>query len=79
MNRATHVDFMVYNKITKKPAFAIEVDGFHYHKDGTRQKERDIIKDRVFKLYNIPLLRFSTNGSGEKERIEERILAYSNK
>jgi len=79
MNRATHVDFMVYNKITKKPAFAIEVDGFHFHREGTRQKERDIIKDRVFKLYNIPLLRFSTNGSGEKERIEERILSYSNK
>ena len=79
MNRATHVDFMIYNKITKKPAFAIEVDGFNYHKEGTRQKERDIIKDRVFKLYNIPLLRFSTNGSGEKESIEERILAYSNK
>ncbi len=77
MNRATHVDFLIYNKITKKPVFGIEVDGFQFHKEGTRQKERDMIKDRVFKLYNIPLLRFATNGSGEKEIIEERILSYS--
>ena len=77
MNRATHVDFMIYNKITKKPVFGIEVDGFHFHKEGTRQKERDAIKNRVFRLYQIPLLRFSTNGSGEKEAIEKKILEYA--
>lgn len=77
MNRATHVDFLIYSKITKKPVFAIEVDGFHFHKDGSRQKERDIMKDRVFKLYHIPLVIFSTNGSGEKEIIEKKIKGYS--
>ncbi|MFH5837175.1 AAA domain-containing protein [Proteiniclasticum sp. C24MP] len=77
MNRATHVDFMIYNKITKKPVFGIEVDGFHFHKEGTKQKERDLMKDRVFSLYQIPLLRFKTNGSGEKEAIERKILEYA--
>lgn len=77
MNKATHVDFLIYSRITKKPVFAIEVDGFHFHKEGTRQKERDIIKDRVFNLYRIPLVRFSTNGSGEKEILEKMIMNYS--
>jgi kynurenine formamidase len=32
MNTATHLDFLIYNKINKKPVLTIEVDGFHYHK-----------------------------------------------
>jgi len=76
MNTATHVDFLVYNKISKKPVFAVEVDGFHYHKDGTRQKQRDKMKDRIFELYNLPLLRFSTTGSGEKKKIEQMLMEY---
>lgn len=78
MNKATHVDFMIYSRLTKKPVFAIEVDGFHFHKEGTRQKERDRLKDRVFNLYHVPLVRFRTNGSGEKEILEKMIMDYSN-
>jgi hypothetical protein len=76
MNTATHVDFLVYHKITKKPGFAIEVDGFHFHKEGSKQKQRDKMKDRIFELYNIPLLRFATTGSGEREAIMRMIEAY---
>ncbi|MCH3917612.1 MAG: AAA domain-containing protein [Spirochaetia bacterium] len=76
MNTATHVDFLIYNRISKKPVFAIEVDGFHYHKDGTRQKKRDRMKDHIFELYHIPLLRFPTIGSGEKEKIEQAVKHY---
>ncbi|MDD4402049.1 MAG: AAA domain-containing protein [Desulfitobacteriaceae bacterium] len=76
MNTATHVDFLVYNKISKKPVFAVEVDGFHFHKDGTKQKKRDEMKDRIFDLYNIPLLRFPTTGSGEKEKIVQTLMEY---
>lgn len=78
MNTATHVDFLVYSKITKKPAFAVEVDGFHFHKDGSRQKQRDMMKDHIFEMYGIPLLRFPTNGSGEKEIIEEMVTGFTN-
>lgn len=76
MNTATHVDFLIYNKVSKNPIFAIEVDGFHYHKNGTRQKQRDRMKDHIFELYNIPLLRFSTTGSEEGEKIEQALIKY---
>lgn len=70
----THVDFLIYNRITKAPVLAIEVDGFHYHKEGTRQAERDRMKGEIFAKYEIPLLRLSTNGSGEIQKIKEQLL-----
>lgn len=70
----THVDFLIYNRITKAPVLAIEVDGFHYHKEGTRQSERDRMKDAIFAKYAIPLLRLPTNGSGEIQKIKEHLL-----
>lgn len=66
----THIDFLIYNRITKAPVLAIEVDGFHFHKEGTRQAERDRIKNEIFAKYGIPLLRLPTNGSGEIEKIK---------
>ena len=69
MNPATHLDFLIYNRIGKKPVLAIEVDGYEYHKENTTQASRDAMKDHIMKLYEIPLLRFMTNGSGEKEKI----------
>ena len=47
----------------------IEVDGDKYHREGTKQAERDKTKDSILKKYNLPLLRFSTTGSNEKEKI----------
>jgi len=69
MRDATHVDFLIYNSLTKKPVLVIEVDGFHFHKEGTKQYERDRLKDSILERYKIPLLRLGTNGSGEKEKI----------
>lgn len=63
----SHLDFLIFNKISKQPVLAIEVDGFHFHKDGTRQAERDKLKNHILEEYGLPLLRFKTNGSGEKE------------
>ncbi|HOO27800.1 MAG TPA: AAA domain-containing protein, partial [Lachnospiraceae bacterium] len=37
MNPATHLDFLLYNRISKKPVLAIEVDGYEYHKEHTTQ------------------------------------------
>lgn len=72
-NEWTHIDFVIFNKMDKKIFLAIEVDGYYYHKDGTKQQKRDKLKDRILKKYEIPLIRFSTVGSGEKEKIEEKI------
>ena len=77
MHSATHVDFLIYNKISKKPVLAIEVDGFHYHKPGTRQHERDKMKNRILELYGIPFLRFPTNGSEECVKIEQFLAGYA--
>ena len=69
MNPATHLDFLIYNRISKKPVLAIEVDGYEYHKENTVQASRDLKKNHIMELYGIPLLRFKTNGSGEREKI----------
>ena len=73
MNPATHLDFLIYNRISKKPVLAIEVDGYEYHKENTVQSARDILKNHIMELYEIPLLRFKTNGSSEKEKIIETL------
>ncbi len=73
MNSATHLDFLIYNRISKKPVLAVEVDGYHYHKDGTAQAARDKMKNHILDLYEIPYLRFATNGSGEKEKIIKKL------
>ena len=65
----THVDFLIFNKLNKKPRAIIEVDGFRYHFLNFRQKKRDSIKDRILTKYSFPFLRFKTNDSNEKEKI----------
>lgn len=69
----THLDFLIYNKLGKNPMLAIEVDGFEYHKAGTEQSERDKKKDRILAKYELPLLRFSTTGSGEKQKLIDKL------
>ena len=39
----------------------------------TRQAERDRMKDGIFAKYEIPLLRLPTNGSGEIQKIKDRL------
>lgn len=68
-NDWTHVDFLIYKTIDKSPVLAIEVDGAKYHKVGNTQSKRDILKNTIFEKYEIPLYRFSTTGSNEKERL----------
>ena len=72
-NDAAHVDFTVYDTVTKAVLFGIEVDGYHYHKKGTAQAERDEKKNEIFRLINLPLLRFGTRGSGEEETLIEML------
>lgn len=70
---ATHVDFLIYNRVSKKPLLAIEVDGWTYHQKGTKQYERDRMKDHIMSQYDVDFLRLSTVGSGEREVIEEHL------
>ncbi len=72
-NTWTHIDFVIFNKMDKKLVIAIEVDGYYFHKEGTKQQERDNIKNKILYKYDIPLIRLNTNGSGEKEVLENKI------
>ncbi|GHU62569.1 DNA helicase [Bacteroidia bacterium] len=72
-HRSTHLDFLIYNKLGKNPILAIEVDGYEYHKVGTDQAERDKRKDSILAKYGLPLLRFSTTGSGEKQKLIDKL------
>jgi hypothetical protein len=72
-HRSTHLDFLIYNKLGKNPVLAIEVDGFEYHKQGTKQAGRDKMKDTILEKYNLPLLRFSTTGSGERQKLTDKL------
>ena len=69
MNHQTHLDFVIFSKTDKSLRFAIEVDGYAFHHSGTTQHERDELKDSIMQKYNIPLLRLSTVGSGERDKI----------
>lgn len=72
-NINTHVDFLIYNRVSKQPVLAIETDGYAYHISGTRQSDRDIKKDHILRVYGIPLVRLSTIGSNEKNIIENKL------
>jgi hypothetical protein len=73
LNSLTHLDFLIYNKLGKAPVLGIEVDGFEFHKEGTKQAERDRMKDQILDKYNFPILRFKTNESNEKERLTNKL------
>jgi len=73
LNPATHIDFLLYNRVSKHPVLAIETDGYNYHKVGTAQSVRDNRKNRILEIYGIPLLRLSTIGSEEQKRVEEKL------
>ena len=66
---STHLDFLIVNHVTKKPVLAIETDGYKFHHEETDQHQRDEMKNHILDAYGLPLLRLSTTGSGEKDKI----------
>lgn len=77
-NPLTHLDFLIYNKLGKTPVLAIEVDGFEFHKDGSKQVDRDKMKDQILNKYNFPILRFKTNESKEREKLTYKLNELQN-
>jgi hypothetical protein len=69
MNILTHVDFLIFDKLGHEPRLIVEVDGTSYHKEGTRQAERDRLKNGILEKYDLPFIRCRTNESGERQRI----------
>ena len=69
----THLDFLIFDSVSHKAKLAIEVDGTQYHKENSDQGQRDKLKDSVLAAIGITLLRLSTAGSGEKEKIAQAL------
>lgn len=69
----THVDFLVYDTVSHKAKLAIEVDGAQYHQTDSAQGQRDVLKDAVFEAIGLRLIRLSTVGSQEQERIAQAL------
>ena len=73
INPNTHADFLIYNKMSRKPVCVIEVDGVSFHEQRKKQRERDSKKDSILNKAGIPILRLKTNESNERKRIMEFI------
>lgn len=71
VNNRASVDFVIFDKMNKKPVLLIEVDGFKYHANNPEQLKRDKLKDRIAYKNNLRLLRFET---GQKAYSEEEII-----
>lgn len=69
-NRLSHVDFLVYNSLTKRPLLVIEVDGWYYHKREGGQVTRDALKDKLLAKFGLPLHRILTTDTVNVESLK---------
>ena len=69
LHPSTHIDFLIINRVTKESLLAIETDGYSYHNEQTEQFSRDRMKDKILENYGLPLLRLSTVGHSEEQKI----------
>lgn len=65
----THLDFIIYDKLTKEALMAVETDGYTYHNKHTKQHDRDLKKDRILIKYGLPIVRLVTNSCEEHTKI----------
>lgn len=64
-----HVDFLIYNSLTKRPLQTIEVDGWHFHKESEVQQLRDALKDQILMKFGLCPHRISTTDTVNDETI----------
>lgn len=72
-NILTHTDFVIFNKVDKMPVLVVEVDGYAFHANNVKQLERDKMKDKILKKYDIPILRVRTNESNEELKLYNKL------
>ena len=69
----SHVDFLIYNTITKQPKMTIEVDGWQYHKGNEAQESRDVLKDEILWKYGLKPWRILTVDVIDVEVIKNKL------
>lgn len=78
-NSLTHIDFLLFDKMDKRPVLAIEVDGTAFHEAGSKQASRDAKKNSIAEKCRLPLLRLRTDGSDEYGKVKSALLAAMTK
>ena len=71
---STHIDFLIINRVSKEPLLAIETDGYSFHNETTEQYQRDRLKDHILEVLGLPMLRLSTVGHSEEQKIVSKLL-----
>lgn len=71
----SHIDFLIYNSLTKQALQAIEVDGWSFHQNSDVQQSRDALKDGLLSKFGISPHRISTTEVVNEETIKKFILA----
>lgn len=66
----SHVDFLIYNSLTKQPLQTIEVDGWQFHKNSDVQQYRDTLKDQLLTKFGLCPHRISTTDTVNVETIK---------
>lgn len=69
----SHVDFLIYNSLTKQPLQAIEVDGWQFHKNSEVQQHRDMLKDQLLTKFGLRPNRILTTETVNVETIKSII------
>lgn len=74
VNNGARIDFVIYDRMNKKPVLFIEVDGFEFHKNNPKQLEKDKLKNSIAQKNGIDILRFETGGEHyDEEKIISKI------
>lgn len=74
-----HVDFLVYNSLTKRPILVIEVDGWTFHNENrVVQQTRDHHKDCILTKYGLTPYRLATTDTVTVETLKVKIMSLKN-
>ena len=72
-----HVDFLIYNSLTKRPLQTIEEDGWHLHKESEVQQLRDVLKDQILVKFGLCQHRITTTDTVNDDTIMKMLQAIS--
>lgn len=64
------VEYLLFNRISKKPVLAVEDVGFEYNKNGTVEYSRDLMKDNLLGKCSVPLVKYDPEEDGKKKIID---------
>ncbi len=70
-----HIDFLIYNSLTKRPLQIIEADGWHPHKESEVQQARDALKDQILAKFGLCPHRISTTDTVNERTIMKTLQA----